>query len=121
MKFCPAHWETLRAAIKDRGLSALVAESGQQAVSNFASEIDHGPTVDNFDPLMGAHWAIIGNLSTNNPAILFADDCPLCYANRAHFEGCSDPTCTDAAYYDPWIQRAADDQVDVWKSLGGSS
>jgi len=78
--------------------------------------------VDNFDPLMGAHWAIIGNLSTNNPGVLFMDGCPLCYANRAHLEGCSDPTCTDrATYYDSWIERAADDQVDAWKSIAGGS
>jgi hypothetical protein len=122
VKFCQPHWDTLRAAIKDRGLSALIAESGQQAVSNMASELSDGPTIDNFDPLMSAMWAIIGNLSTNNPGVLFMDGCPLCYANRDHARGCTDPACTDrAAYYDRWIGRAADDQVAAWKARGEQS
>ena len=119
MQFCHPHWDMLCDAIKDRGLSALVAESGQQAASNFASELSDGPSVDNFDPLMGAHWAIIGNLSTNNPGVLFMDGCPLCYANRDHAQRCKDPSCTGGAtYYDSWIGRAADDQVAAWKSRG---
>jgi hypothetical protein len=122
MKMCSPHWEMLRAAIKDRGLSALVADSGQQAVSNMESEMRDGPTIDNFDPLMGAHWAIVSNLSVNHPSILFVDDCPLCYANRGHAQGCNDPGCTEReAYYDRWIQRAADDQVSAWKARGDRS
>ena len=119
MKMCQPHWDTLRVAIKARGLSALVAESGQKALDNLGSELAHGPTVDNFDPLMNAYWAIVSNLSTNNPGVLFMDGCPLCSANQDHAQGCKDPMCPGReAYYDPWIERAAADQVDVWKSLG---
>ena len=119
MKFCQPHWDTLRDAIKARGLYALVAESGQQAADNIVSELAHGPTIDNFDPLMSAMWAIVSNLSVNNPSVLFMDDCPLCFANREHAERCQDPDCLEGAtYYDRWIDRAADDQVDAWKARG---
>lgn len=119
MKFCHPHWEALRTAIKDRGLYALVADSGSQAASNMVSEIADGPTIDNFDPLMNAHWTIISNLSAIDPNILFMDDCPLCYGNRMHAQKCKDVTCPGGAtYYDEWIDKAADDQVDEWKARG---
>lgn len=61
MKFCDDHWERLRAAIDDRGLGDLVAQSGERAERNLASEIEQGVSLVNFDPLMSAHWAIVSN------------------------------------------------------------
>lgn len=122
MKFCMPHWDAIRAAIKDRGLYALVPDSGEKAMTSMASQMQDGPSIDNFDPLMGAHWAIVGNLATNHPQILVIDGCPLCYANTNHALGCTDPTCTTRdAYYDGWIGKAADDQVAYWKELGEKS
>ena len=122
MKMCQPHWDKLRDEIKRSGLSALVAESGQQAVSNMDSELNSGRTVDNFDPLMNAHWAIINNLADIDPRILFADDCPLCFANREHAERCVVADCAGGlTYFDQWIRRAASDQVAAWKSLGEQS
>lgn len=119
MKFCQPHWDTLRVAIDSRGLSALIAESGEQAISNTLSELNNGPTIDNFDPLMSAMWAIVRNLSDIDSSILFMDDCPLCFGNREHAKGCADPSCTGGAtYFDMWIERAADDQVVEWKKRG---
>lgn len=139
MKMCMDHWERLREAIKARGLYALVADSGEKAASNLASELEHGQTIDNFDPLMSAHNAILGNaLDAGGLAILQGDTCPLCYLNegsRAAWEQgkrdgmkpgqpCPCGQC-DAVFppepdsYDVWIDRAADDQIDVWKSIGG--
>ena len=118
MKFCMPHWDALRAAIKARGLNALVAESGEKAVSNMTSELKDGSTIDNYDPLMAAHWAIVNNVADIDPNILFIEDCPLCYANRMHNEHCKDPNCTGGAtYYDSWIDRAASDQVIAWKAF----
>lgn len=119
MKFCQPHWDSLRTAIKDRGLYALVADSGHQAVSNMVSELNDGPTIDNFDPLMSAHWAIVNNLADIEPRVLFMDDCPLCFANRAHAEGCVVPDCAGGTtYFDEWINKAADAQIDAWKARG---
>ena len=52
MKFCAEHWAALQAAVDATGLSSLIAESGQRAAENLTSELEHGSTVDNFDPLM---------------------------------------------------------------------
>jgi hypothetical protein len=144
MKMCMPHWTALRAAIDARGLAALVADNGEKAAANVASELADGQTIDNFDPLMGAHNAILSNaLDAAGAVILFAapdgsDVCPLCYLNdRARYVWdagvaygmkpgdkcrCADPTCTatfpaQPDTYDGWIDRAADDQVDAWKAL----
>ena len=119
MQFCNQHWDALRAAIDTRGLSALIAESGEKAVSNLSSEMNDGPTIDNFDPLMSAHWAIINNLANVDPHILFINDCPLCFANRIHAKKCVVPDCTSGTtHFDSWIDRAADDQIIECKKRG---
>lgn len=117
MQFCMPHWETLKTAIKDRGLYALVADNGEGAMSNIASELTDGPSIDNFEPLMGAHNAIISNLMKIDPGVFFIDGCPLCYANKMHSEGCTVIECEGTAYYDKWIDNAADDMVAAWKSF----
>lgn len=127
MKFCADHWSRLRKAIDDRGLSALVAETGEQAVKNLASELEGGAGVDNFDPLMGAHNAIMGNaLSVAGLAIFATKDdgsewCPLCFLLEvvvpAHDRLCVDPECPGATDYEGWINIAADEQVAAWKAL----
>lgn len=114
MKFCARHWESLRAAVDASGMGALVAESGDQAVSNLTRELQDGPTIDTFDPLMTAHnaimsgaMAIIKDRYQQNPLMLMADDteypewaCPVCALNWCHvehdrictMEGCTYPT-----------------------------
>lgn len=147
VRMCMDHWTRLREAITARGLSALVADSGEKAASNLASEVSDGLTVDNYDPLMSAHNAILNNsmdaLGPQNALRLMTGDyCPLCVLNDLSRESweeavkagttpgdrcpCPTPGCTvtfPAApdSYDGWIDRAADDQVGVWKSLTGGS
>ena len=142
MKMCMNHWESLREAIKARGLYSLVADNGEKAVSNLASELEDGQTIDNYDPLMSAHNAILSNsMDALGPSALMlftGDYCPLCVLNERSREAweqgkrdgmkagqpCPCGAC-DAVFpaepesYDVWIDRAADDQINVWKSLGG--
>jgi hypothetical protein len=115
MQFCDDHWTRLRKAIDDRGLGALVPDSGEQAASNLENLLEtQQPTIDNFDPLMNAQWAIVSNLGME---ILYIDGCPLCYANAEHAKDkCED--CEDPEHgYDKWIDFAADDQLDAYKQL----
>jgi hypothetical protein len=143
MRFCQPHWDSLRAAIAARGLSALVADSGDKAAANLASEVEHGRTIDNYDPLMAAHWAIVNNAMDMAGLVIMTEDiCPLCYLNeqsRASWERglaegmkpgepcpCPDVACAatfpaEPSSYDVWIDRAADDQVEVWKSMGAAT
>lgn len=138
MKFCSDHWEQLRVAIRSRGLDALVAESGAQAARNLTSEASEGATIDNFDPLMGAHNYIMGNamdtisdVYRQNSLMLFADEnehpewaCPICALNWCHAEHdrlCTQEGCNYPKAYD-WsesIDKAADVMLAEWKKLGG--
>ncbi len=114
MKFCQDHWDRLRAAVSARGLDQLIADGGAQAARRLKDELEAGPSLANFDPLMGAHNAILGNALDNMPpgaaiAMMQAPDdapdqgCPLCVLN-ANSPGQPEPNSFDA-----WIDRAADD------------
>lgn len=137
MNSCQAHWDRLRAAIAERGLSSLVSGSGEQAAANVVREFNEGRSIDSYDPLMAAHWAIASNGADfiselgGNPLAILTDDptrpfpaCTICYLNwmmDEHDRHCTEPTCQkpkgEAAHYEWMIDRAADDQVEVWKSL----
>lgn len=125
MKFCMDHWTALRAAIEARGLSALVADTSEEVASKMVSETTSGPSIDNFDPLMGAHMAIVSNaiglagLAVMMPNEDGSDRCPLCFLTKSHAEGCTDPNCT-VTTYDHWIDRAADDALAEWKRRGAA-
>lgn len=140
MKFCADHWSQLQAAIKSRGLDALVAESGEQAARNLQSEAAEGTTIDNFDPLMGAHNAIvtramneIGKKYTQNPMMVFADEaehpewaCPICALNWCHDEHnrlCKQENCDWPKEFD-WAAEMCNGSADLmlkqWQDLGGA-
>ena len=61
MNFCDDHWLRLRSAIDERGMSSLVSDSTAELARRVAREADTGPSIDSFDPLMGAHMAICAN------------------------------------------------------------
>lgn len=103
MQFCQSHWNKLRAAIAERGLSDLVSGSGREVMTRLAG--------GGFDPLMGAHNRLIAALvSVAGPGLMTIDGCPICEGNKAHDEGCDDPTCRPN-WYDAWIDNAADDAL----------
>jgi len=72
---------------------------------------------------MDAHNAIIANVmdvvgieaAASNPD--GSDRCPLCFINWAHKKYCVNSACTMKSGYNHWIDRAADDQLEIWKSL----
>lgn len=120
MRMClELHWRLLREAIDARGLGVLVPENGEKAAADFVDAITDGLSIDNFDPLRGAHDAIIANCMANLPpegaiAMLSpradgSDWCPLCFMNERNNAGNN---------YDGWIDLAASDQVEIWRELG---
>jgi hypothetical protein len=141
VKFCPEHWSALRHAVSLRKLDALIAEDGDAAIGNLLSEADHGMTIDNFDPLMGAHnaiWsqsmALIKERYQQNPLMTMAEDsdhpewaCPICALNWCHAEhdrictkeGCDYPKNFD--WTDEMVNGAADHMLSEWKRLGLSA
>lgn len=137
MKFCQPHWDALRAAVDARGMGALVPDSGERAVSNLVDQSERGPSVDNFDPLMGAHNAILGQAMhvireryQQNPLMVMADDaehpewaCPICALNWCHEEhtrlctqeGCNYPKVHD--WSDVMINGSTDFMLAEWKKI----
>lgn len=134
MRFCADHWAALRAAIDQRGLKSLVAEGGERAVANLVSEMQDGPSIDTFDPLMAAHNSIWGNAmelarrgGADPLAMLNGDappeiQCPVCFLNKMmehHDANCTQEGCDwPKGYRYEWmIDRAADDSLEAWKAL----
>lgn len=116
MQFCPVHWLQLRAAIEDRGMSHLVATSGEEASAAAQRHLDGtAHELDDFDPLMNAHWAIINNaLQNGGTYLMFPDDegndrCPLCELDK-HYPG-EDAVAT-------WVGYATDEQLNRARELG---
>jgi hypothetical protein len=63
VKFCQDHWDRLRRAIDQRGLSPLIHQGGEAIAEAQMRELQGIDTAGDFDPLMSAHWAIAGNAS----------------------------------------------------------
>jgi hypothetical protein len=132
MKFCQSHWEKLKKKIDDLGLSGLIAKGGEEAVNRQfdqlkkaqqgAKDDDEAVTKSNFDPLMGAHWAIVSNamnlvgLNLMAPNDDGSERCPLCYIQQEHDAHCTVPDCKTS--YDEWIDYAGNDMLAEAKRLG---
>ena len=56
MKICTEHWESLRTAIKSKGMWHLVAASGEQLVGRLEKELKDEAAIE--DPLMAANMMI---------------------------------------------------------------
>lgn len=98
MKMCQPHWEALRSEIRIRGMEHLVAAGGKAAAANMAAEVEGTATAANFDPLMSAYWAVVGQVMRIGGLAIMAPNedgserCPLCFANAEHKLGCQDPS-----------------------------
>ena len=124
MKLCSDHWTKLRAAIDARGLGSLVAEDGDTARRALVLEMTAGPSIDSFEPLIGAAIAIYHNAVQALGPVVMVDEpdgserCPLCFLVKAHDEYCIGEGCmVPAGYFESWIDHAADAQVEAWKAL----
>ena len=136
MIICQKHWDALRNALNERGLGALVSENGEQVIDKTVREYTEGRTLDTYDPLMAAFWAISANgmdfihdmggdlrvLMVDLPDRPF-DRCTICYLNwmlEQHTATCTRTECKPGKSYEWMIDRAADDQVTTWKSLSAN-
>jgi hypothetical protein len=136
MKFCQSHWEAVRTAIDERGLTPFIAKDSQVAAAQIAKQVQEWRSgKDTFDPLMAAHWNIATNAMLTlqragvNPLYLMTEDsaaaagrstCPLCELNYVHKQSCKDPSCTldIERGYDWMIARAADDALAQARDYG---
>lgn len=104
MKICQRHWDMLRAAIDARGLSHLVARSGEEAIQRLA-RADGTSDILDYDPLMVCNWMIMNQgLHSGGPYLLTADLCPICES----FKVWVDAENTEADIERWWIEGPAD-------------
>lgn len=112
MKICQPHWDRLRAAIDARGLSHLVAKSGEECVGRVARELKQGqPIADEYDPLMSCNWMIFeqalrcGGIRLMGTPPEGGEYCPICEAVKAL--AAQDGTTEEEALKE-WIDGPAD-------------
>lgn len=121
MKWCESHWDGLRAEVERQGLGVLVPDSGEKAAQAFVRQAAGEKSVDTFDPLMGAMWAInsfIGStMGMNLLWVMSIDGCPICEADKLHQATCelNGPGCTDS--YTKFFPNAVADQRKAWEEL----
>ena len=100
MKFCQPHWEALRKAIDDRGLTHLIAGSGREAARQMQAQAKGDYGLENFDPLMDAHNRILSHgLDVFGLSLMEGDNCPLCWLGLS------------------WINKAADESKEEAERL----
>jgi len=114
MQFCTKHWSGLKDAIRERGLQQLVASSSEEGFAKQVEQLESSTvTRTTFDPLMGAHYAILGRaLEVAGLSLMLqnedgSDRCPLCYLQAEHDKHCTTEGCGHS--FEPWIGYAADD------------
>lgn len=80
MQFCPKHWEDLKTEIIMVGLGRFIFKNGEQAAKHIEEQLKGlVDPKDPYDPLMSAHWAIMGNaLRCGGLYMMSGDFCPLC-------------------------------------------
>lgn len=113
MKFCQPHWDKLRKAIEECGLSHLIAKDGKEAAAKMVRQIEGTDVKNDYEPLLSAHWMICGNaINVFGYEIMFGETCPLCYLD-AHQVGAPPDNKSD-----DWIKCAADAELKFAKQQG---
>lgn len=122
MQWCVEHWTQLRLKVEASPIASLIASSGERMAENTARDIESGETtLDTFDPLMGAYWAMIAFISESmGPggaiAVLVLEGCPICKVDDVHQKLCKDDPCTYGSIT-KFFDNAVADQVAIYQEL----
>lgn len=117
MKICQDHWNKLRAAIEECGLSHLIAKDGKAAAQQIQAQLQGDQSATNYDPLMAANFAIWSvSLHHFGLGIMAGDVCPLCLKTEIE-KDCTDPKCNKETG-DDWVRFAAEGQLAYARSQG---
>lgn len=114
MRICQEHWGRLRTAIEERGLASLISGDGHKLMDKLQSELAQGgQTVETYDPLSNANFAIWSNaLERGGPYLMGQKE------NGEHY--C--PICESVEHGGPdadwWINSAADEQREKALAMG---
>jgi hypothetical protein len=112
MQICDKHWKMMRAAIEERGLSGLVAQSGEALMERTLAEADGSATPAGYDPLAACNWMVMGRaIESGGLYLMNGDFCPICEAMKhtAHLprQGETEPV-GEAWVENHWIAGPAD-------------
>ncbi len=122
MKFCQAHWDKLREAVKVRGLWHLVAQNGEQAIENEIAKIEGRADNRNYDPLMSCHWMIVNRaLDLGGLYLMTGDYCPICESIKhtvGKLKDENDQPCTQEGEERYWIDGPADAALKHCQEIG---
>jgi hypothetical protein len=105
MRICTLHWEQLKTAIDERGLTPFISKDGEEAIKRIAGSLSN-KSADTFDPLIQANVAIWNNAIEAFSTDILKDDAP-----------CKDVGCNKETGSD-WIRYAADGQLQNAKDMG---
>lgn len=115
MKFCTEHWERLRRAIDDRGLTRFVSQSDADLIRKHSTGAS---PATRYDPLLEAHNAIVANTFAVAGLELFetradgSEWCPICFLLTCQ---CGRPECPTE--FEGWIENAANDALEAAHTL----
>lgn len=119
MRMCADHWAKLKAALEARGLGDLMAKSQEDVQRRMEAAMVQGDPAKSFEPLLGAHNAILANaldtvgMQLMEPNADGSERCPICFLKTCP---CGNPEC--APKFERWIEHAADDALTEAKRLG---
>jgi hypothetical protein len=121
MNICQEHWDRLRAAVEARGMSHLVARSGQEAAANTVEQMEEGVSPDNWDPLMAAFVALGSKgLERCGMAAFAPGFCFLCEVRKS-FEHCKTLPEFDPDLHkddDFWLNSCMDAMLEHAREIG---
>lgn len=113
MRFCMPHWDRLKKAIDERGLSHLIAKDGKEAADSAVRQLKGEDDASDFDPLMSATTAIYGAFVRDIGLAAMGTDehgqelCPLCGVKKQRDD-----------LDENWLQGAATDSLEQARALG---
>lgn len=107
MKICQTHWDQLRQALDERGLSHLVAKSSEDAHAALVEQLQGDAKPSGYDPLMTANFAIFSAFLEDAGIAGLSVDCPLCVVAEAQ-----------PGLDQEWIKGCSDDQLKHARALG---
>lgn len=120
MQFCQPHWDSLKGAIDERGISRFIAPDGAAAGKEAAAQIE-GTTDPKVapDPLMQAHWMITGRvLDIVGLGLMNNECCPICAIDEGHCPLCEVEHGAGAGSALAWIHGCTDDILAEFQEKG---
>ena len=114
MQFCQQHWDSMREAVRLRGMEHLVARSGEEAVADLTAQLEGTATQQNWDPLMAAHWAILTRVMRSMGLAALGDFCPLCEVQSSYDWAVKNmnPLPAEARSAQQWVDSCMDSMLE---------